>query len=678
MISKQRILLILIAVIILSITFLNLSWFTPEKRNYEVYTQALNKYNHNNFSDAYYAFGQVSSFSKLRSAAVYRQALCAEKLLDSKTEIKKYKEIIKSYPDTKLALRARYLKAQLIYESGDYKKAKKEFLFILKKMPDTDYAIAAKYFLGSIEVENATKIKNLKRKQKTQSAALQYFKSYLKEAPNGRFAIKCIKKWIGMNTRLNNEDNLLIAKIYQKNQDYQKAQNYLRFTNLNSSWPYLVSNAYAIKDFSKVKYYTENGLKGSGESDILINENKNRSSDNEAENKDIYEAIDQYLKLNDSPRLSISYLLSIAQKSNGYDYLLYKNCTNLPINNQIACYNSLYYKYPNGQFAAEALSNIFYAKIKDQQYAMAKNLGRVHLTKFGESNSAPKVMFWLAKVSEKTKNYEDAKAYYRTILRKYPDDYYAYHAFLNLNRYRNFQMLGLENKPVEFPYANSDYALIKELAKVQDYGLINQLCKDDEFIQSWLAYLEGDFSTSARIARDAMDKLTVKPPRTDLRWRLVYPLHYYDAIRRNSQDYNNDPVLILSIIREESYFNPKAQSAVGARGLMQLMPSTAREASSMAGLGEIGDSRLFDPDTNIRLGNIYYYKLKNALITRDFLAVLAYNGGIGSVSRWREGLNYVDSDDFVEQIPYAETQNYLKKVYKSYWNYLRVYSRIKF
>ena len=54
------------------------------------------------------------------------------------------------------------------------------------------------------------------------------------------------------------------------------------------------------------------------------------------------------------------------------------------------------------------------------------------------------------------------------------------------------------------------------------------------------------------------------------------------------------------------------------------------------------------------------------------------NGGIGSVSRWKNNLNYEDIDDFVEQIPYTETQNYVKKVYKSYWNYLRIYDGVKF
>jgi len=674
MTSKQKILLTITAVLILIFGCLNVSRLTPESKNYEVYMQALEKYNNNDFSEAYHKFGKVSKFSKLKSASIYRQALCAGQLGDEKTELKKYKDVISRYPDSPLAVRAKYLKAQQFYESKNFRKSKKEFKNILKKYPNTDYALAAQYYLGSIEAEKSANRKSKKKKLKVQNNAIKYLRVYLKEAPTGRFALDCIQKWISLKPKLNNEDNLLIAKIYQENQDYKNAQKYLKFTNLSVSWPYFVKNAYSMKDYSKVKYYTQQGLRGKGSDEILINED----SDDKTENENIYKAIDLYLDISESPKTSISYLLSISGGAKGYDYLLYKSCNNMSASNQAACFNSLFYKYPDGQFAAEALANIFYDKVKSQKYFTAKKLGKMHLAKFGESNSAPRVMFWLAKVSERTKNYDDARNYYRTLIRKFPDDYYAYHAFLNLNRFRYFKITGLEQRPVEFPYKNPNYGLIVELEKVKDYGLINQLCKDDEFIQSWLAYLQGDFSTSARVARDAMEKLHYKPDRFDPRWKLVYPLHYYGDVEENADYWGNDPILILSIIREESYFDPKVKSEAGASGLMQLMPSSAREAGNMAGISVLNENLLLDPEINIKLGNIYYYRLKRALFNKDILAVLAYNGGIGSVSKWKENLDYVDVDDFVEQIPYPETQNYLKKVYRSYWNYLRIYSNVRF
>lgn len=674
MILKEKTLLIATIVLILLAVVTNISRLVPESKNYQSYTKALNYYNNGEFSKAYHVFGKVSRFSKLKSAAIYRQALCADKSGDKKTEIKKYKEAMRYYHNSLLGLKSKYLNAQNLYESKNFKKAKNEFKDIARQHPNSDYAIAAQYYLGSIEAEKTPKIKNKKKKLKSKYKAINYFRAYLKDAPDGRFAINCVEKWLKLDPKPSNEESLTIAKIYQKNGDFKSAQKYLNYTNPEISWAYLVKNAYALKNYGKVKYYTERGLRFKDNFEITINQD----SGEKATNSDIYDAIDDYLAVNDSKTEAISHLLALSNKGKGYDYLLYKNCNNLPAANQAACFNTLYYEYPNGQFAADALANIFYDKVRTQKYFMAKKIGRTHLEKFPDSNSTPKVMFWLAKVAQRTKNYDEARSYYKRLINQYPDDYYAYHAFLNLNRFRSFDVLDLRNKPVEFPYKNSGYVIVKELAKVKDYGLINQLYPNDDFIQSWLAYLQGNYSNSARIARDGMEKLADKPDRFDPRWTLVYPIHYYDEIKKYSHDRGNDPTLILSIIREESYFNPNANSAVGACGLMQLMPATAQEAANAIGMGIPNKKFLFDSDVNIRLGNIYYAKLKRALWEKDLLAVLAYNGGLGSVSKWRDNLKYVDVDDFVEQIPYPETQNYLKKVYRSYWNYIRIYDAVRF
>lgn len=672
--SKEKILKIVTIVLISFLILGNIPRLVPESKNYKVYEQALNEYSMNDYSHAYYHFGKISRFSKLKPAATFRQALCAGKLKQEKTEIKKYKEVIKKCPDSVLAIRAKYLKAQEYYESNNTKKAKKEFEKIIKKYPQTDYAVASEYYLGAIEAENASKIKNPDRRKKAKGEAISSFKTYLKEAPTGRLAINCIDKWLSLKTKLNNEDNLLIAKIYQENEMYAESLKHLKFTSLSVSWPYFVKNYYKLKDYSKVKYYTETGLKLKDSNDILINTDLNQ----EEENKNIYKAIDIYLQVSGSPKAALSYLSGIAAKSPGYEYLLYKKCNNLPLESQSACFNSLYYQFPKGQFAAESLANIFYTKIKLQQYAQARKLAKEHLTKFPDVNSTPRVIFWLAKIAERNKHYNEAKTYYRLLMRRFPDDYYAYRAFLNLNRYRPFRIKGISPKPVEFPYKDSGTKFIKTLAEVKDYGLIHQLYPENDFIQSWIAYKEGDYSRSSRLARDAMEKIEVKPDRNDPRWKLVYPVLYYNPIKESSYRWGNDPLIILSIIREESYFNPKAQSAVGARGLMQLMPATADEAARRAGITLPTYNMLFNPELNINLGNAYYSRLKKDLLYKDILAVLAYNGGIGSVSSWKQNLYYEDIDDFVEQIPYPETQNYLKKVYKSYWNYLRIYTNIGF
>jgi soluble lytic murein transglycosylase len=74
------------------------------------------------------------------------------------------------------------------------------------------------------------------------------------------------------------------------------------------------------------------------------------------------------------------------------------------------------------------------------------------------------------------------------------------------------------------------------------------------------------------------------------------------------------------------------------------------------------------------LGNYYYSDLRSFLSGFDVSAVAAYNGGAGAIQRWKSSLYYNDTDEFVEQIPYEETQDYVKKVFRSYWNYIRIYS----
>ena len=82
---------------------------------------------------------------------------------------------------------------------------------------------------------------------------------------------------------------------------------------------------------------------------------------------------------------------------------------------------------------------------------------------------------------------------------------------------------------------------------------------------------------------------------------------------------------------------------------------------------------IFNPESNIKAGSAYYGNLKKVLGNKDLYAISAYNGGIGSVNTWLSKIIYNDTDEFVEQIPYLETRNYVKKVLRSYWVYGNVY-----
>ena len=268
------------------------------------------------------------------------------------------------------------------------------------------------------------------------------------------------------------------------------------------------------------------------------------------------------------------------------------------------------------------------------------------------------------------KYYNTARNYYEKLIKEYPDDYYAFQAYLESKRIENpILKTDITEKNVMFPYKmNSNNDMIVKLAMLEDYSLLTDICEKDKFIQSWLEYQKGEYAKSAVLARDAMAELKEKPPVNDLRWRLVYPIHYYNEIKQYAG--NNNPVIILSLVREESYFNPAARSSVGAKGLMQLMPQTANDIADRNGIRYFN---LDNPKDNLLIGNLYYSYLKNILNGKDFFVILAYNGGFNAVNKWKEYLNYECNNDFLEQVPYQETQNYLKKVMRSYWNYIRLY-----
>ncbi len=173
--------------------------------------------------------------------------------------------------------------------------------------------------------------------------------------------------------------------------------------------------------------------------------------------------------------------------------------------------------------------------------------------------------------------------------------------------------------------------------------------------------------------------------------RLLYPFIYPELLLNVSRLYSIDPYLILSIIREESRYNPEAISPAGAIGLMQIMPYTAERLIRATSFNHQERSqkvfnaswpqylqnhsnnfqRLYDPELNIHLGALYFKRLLEQYKETP-LAIAAYNAGERAVDSWLRN-NYSSMDEFIEDIPYGETMNYVKRVLTTYEKYLRIY-----
>lgn len=137
---------------------------------------------------------------------------------------------------------------------------------------------------------------------------------------------------------------------------------------------------------------------------------------------------------------------------------------------------------------------------------------------------------------------------------------------------------------------------------------------------------------------------------------LAYPLNHLANFRAASEETGVPVTLLLAISRTESYFDPRARSPKDARGLMQLLPSTAREEGLKPG------QDLYEPAVNITLGARHLARLRRLLNGEDQLAIAAYNAGRPAVYRWRERHPELDLTAWTEMIAYQETRNYVKKV----------------
>lgn len=154
----------------------------------------------------------------------------------------------------------------------------------------------------------------------------------------------------------------------------------------------------------------------------------------------------------------------------------------------------------------------------------------------------------------------------------------------------------------------------------------------------------------------------------------VYKITYLEYIESSCSGSSIDPYLVLSIIKVESGFNTNAISSKDAKGLMQIKDSTYSEVSSMFPTKYEVDS--YDPETNIKVGVAYFKKLLNKYDGNYYVALLAYNGGMGNVNTWiSNGIISTDLDvSIVPEIPFKETRDYLRKVISTYNMYKFLYN----
>jgi peptidoglycan lytic transglycosylase len=153
---------------------------------------------------------------------------------------------------------------------------------------------------------------------------------------------------------------------------------------------------------------------------------------------------------------------------------------------------------------------------------------------------------------------------------------------------------------------------------------------------------------------------------------VIYPLDYWPLIDKYSKENGLDPYLMAALIAQESTFTADVRSSANAYGLMQLLPSTGRRYAQRLGIRPFSTASLTRPETNIRLGMANF----KDLIERFggvYYALASYNAGDSRVAGWRDEKPGLAQDEFIDDIPYPETQNYVKRILGTAEDYRRLY-----
>jgi soluble lytic murein transglycosylase len=225
-------------------------------------------------------------------------------------------------------------------------------------------------------------------------------------------------------------------------------------------------------------------------------------------------------------------------------------------------------------------------------------------------------------------------------------------------------------RAIELKTLGLDSDAARELA-----GLTDRYSRDSDVLMALATMLNevGAYHHALRLARARFrDKLERTGGIVDPSlWKVAYPTGLLPTIKGQGVT-GVDPYLVAAIIREESQYDRQAVSRVGAIGLMQVMPGTANTVAQRLGLSAVGRDDLFDQETNIQIGVHYVEQLLEQFSGNVALTIASYNAGPVVVGSWIALHPGRSQDEFIELIPYAETRQYVKRVLRSYREYIRL------
>ncbi|WP_414529902.1 transglycosylase SLT domain-containing protein [Nodularia chucula] len=352
-------------------------------------------------------------------------------------------------------------------------------------------------------------------------------------------------------------------------------------------------------------------------------------------------------------------------------------------------------EYGSSNHAAEYRWNKAQEQAKANNYAAAWEWAQPIATDNHSSILAPRAGFWVGKWATRLGNAAEAKSAYEYVLSNFPYSYYAWRSAvslgLNVGNFDTVRDLQPEVIPHQRPVPPAGSETFKELyllGEDRDAWLqwetefLNktQPTVAEQFTEGLIRLTRGQNLSAINLISRLEDRETPEEQaeyqalsKQVTYWQARYPFLYRQEIKKWSGERQLNSLLVIGLMRQESMFEPKIRSVVGATGLMQIMPSTGEWIAPQINL-DTKNLNLEDPNENINLGTWYLDYTHRQYNNDSMLAIASYNAGPGNVARWLRTIGKNDPDDFVEDIPFNETKNYVRQVFGNYWNYLRLYN----
>lgn len=353
-------------------------------------------------------------------------------------------------------------------------------------------------------------------------------------------------------------------------------------------------------------------------------------------------------------------------------------------------FRELLRRFPDGPRGERAAWKLGWWEYKNGNYTDTIRVFETAAATYPRSDYRPSWVYWAARARERTGDPELAVNRYRLVTADYLNSYYGRLAARRLEKLDKVARTAFQPQhrggetalPPPQPANEPTIRLLLSLGLEDD--ALNELRYAQrqwgtspaiEATLAWVYHRKGELRRAINQMRRAYPQhLTAEggAKLPDELLRVIFPLDYWESIQKYSRAHRLDPFVIAALVAQESTFDPAIRSPADAYGLMQVVPGTGRRLARSLGIRYNGPRTLTHAETNLRMGTLYFARLVQQFGSVH-LALAAYNAGENRVVRWVAERPGLERDEFIDDIPFPETQNYVKKILGTAEDYRALY-----